>query len=265
MPSPDPAAPIPTESLDWRVWFGLSLTAVWLVLGALYISSTIGWPKFLTLRVDQLGSFLEGAFAPLAFLWLVVGYFLQQKELEHNTTVLQAQLRQVERATEQAVIQSEKMAASELHARQETFLKVAQSVRAQLGTIMGLLVISSQSANAGGTVTPDEQARMFAQLSQNDPEVFSRKMLEVHIRADQEQARFALFYGSPVRARHSNNFIYTFERLVARAMDVDSDGMICDSLYSNAHGLIYRIAKRHQAAATAELADRTRTGTHIEL
>lgn len=273
MPPADPASHVAQpaagkfaekKTLDWRVWFGLTLTFAWLTLGAAYIANTIGWAKFVTLRVDQLGSFLEGAFAPLAFLWLVVGYFLQKKELEHNTTVLQAQLAQVERATEQAVIQSEKMAASEMHARQETFLKVAQTVRGQLGTIMGLLVISSQSANAGGSVTPAEQAHMFAQLSQSDPEIFSRKMLEIHIQASAED-QFAMFYGSPVRARHSNNFIYTFERLIARAMDVDNDGMICDSLYSNAHGLVYRMAKRHQSVATAELADRTRTGTHIEM
>jgi hypothetical protein len=263
MASRDPVSDI--GRLDWRVWLGLTLTAIWLILGVLYISSTIGWQRFLTLRVDQLGSFLEGAFAPLAFLWLVVGYFLQKKGLEHNTIVLQAQLNQVERATEQAVIQSEKMAASELHARQETFLKIAQTVRGQLGTIIGLLLISSQGAGASGRVTSDDQARMFAQLSQNDPEVFSRRMLELHIEMTDERERFELFYGTPIRARHANNFIYTFERLVARALDVDPDGMISDSLYSNAHGLVYRIAKRHQAAATAELADRTHTGTHIEL
>ncbi len=259
------ALPPPTgRNLDWRIWLGLSLTALWLVLGVLYIGSVVGWTKFFSLRVDQLGSFFEGAFAPLAFLWLVIGYFLQKKELEHNTHVLQRQLREVERATEQAIIQSEKMTANELHARQETFLKIAQNVRGQLGTIMGLLFISSQSANAGGSVSPDEQAHMFSQLSQSDPEVFSRKMLELQIQLDDEQARFDLFYGTPIRARHTNNFIYTFERLLARAREVDRDGMICDSIDSNAHGLIYRIAKRHQAKATAELADRTKTGTHIE-
>jgi hypothetical protein len=38
-----------------------------------------------------LGRFLEGTFAPLVFLWLVMGYFLQQKELSENTTAIQKQ------------------------------------------------------------------------------------------------------------------------------------------------------------------------------
>jgi len=240
------------------------VTAGWLLLGFLYIDTTVGWDRFVHLRVDQLGSFLEGAFAPLAFLWLVIGYFLQQQELEQNTLVLQAQLLEVSRSAEQAVIQSEKMAANEVHARQETFLRVAQSVRSQLGTIMGLLFISSQSAAADGTVSVEEQAHLFAQLSQGDPEVFSRRMLEVYIATEDPVTQFNLFYGTPVRARHSNNFLHAFERLISRAQEVDADNLICDALYSNAHGLVYGIIKRHQHEAPPDLADRNVTGARIE-
>ena len=41
----------------------------------------IGWDRFISQPADALGGFLEGAFAPLAFLWLVVGFFLQQRQL----------------------------------------------------------------------------------------------------------------------------------------------------------------------------------------
>jgi hypothetical protein len=234
------------------------------VLGFLYVETTVGWERFARLRVDQLGGFLEGAFAPLAFLWLVIGYFLQQRELEQNTRVLQAQLLEVSRSAEQAVIQSEKMAANEVHARQETFLRISQSVRNQLGTIMGFLYISSQAANADGSVSPEEQSRLFSQLSLGDSEIFSRRMLETYVRTTDAAARQSLFYGTPTRARHSNNFVHAFERLIRRAEAVDTDRLICDALYSNAHGLVYRIIKRHQALAPAELADRDTTGTYIE-
>jgi hypothetical protein len=234
------------------------------VLGFLYVETTVGWERFARLRVDQLGGFLEGAFAPLAFLWLVIGYFLQQRELEQNTRVLQAQLLEVSRSAEQAVIQSEKMAANEVHARQETFLRISQSVRNQLGTIMGFLYISSQAANWDGSVSPEEQSRLFSQLSLGDSEIFSRRMLETYVRTTDAGARQSLFYGTPTRARHSNNFVHAFERLIRRAEEVDTDRLICDALYSNAHGLVYRIIKRHQALAPAELADRDTTGTYIE-
>ena len=136
------------KRMNWRIWLGLCLTAVWILLGVVYISAVIGWTSFAVLPAEELGNFLEGAFAPLAFLWLVIGYFLQQKELEQNTEALRAQAIEIQRTAEQAVIQSENLAASELHARQEAFLQIAQSVQSQLGSIAGLLFISSQG-NSG--------------------------------------------------------------------------------------------------------------------
>jgi hypothetical protein len=244
-------------SANWRIWLGLGLTAGWLLLGAIYISGVIGWANFSFLPADQLGSFLEGAFAPLAFLWLVIGYFLQKKELQNNTQALLAQ-------SEQSAIQSEKLAASEMHARQEVFLQIARHVRDQLGTIGGLLFLSSQGAGGDGNVTPDEMSRLFAQRAAQDPELFSRMLLEIHVQLGASGTRqYDLFYGTPVRARHSNNFIFTFERLMRRAEEVDPDFIIRDSLTASSHGLCYRIAKRHQSAAPPELADPSATGIHI--
>jgi len=244
------------ENLDWRVWLGLVLTFLWLVLGYLYVEVSVGWDQFRHLSADQVGNFLQGAFAPLAFLWLVIGAFLQQRELSQNNEVLRLSVQQSE-------IQSEKMAANELHARQETFLRVSSRVHQQLGTIAGFLYISSQGANAEGVVTNEEQSRLFQQLSQGDPEVFSRLLLTTHLTRNDDNDRFRLFYGTPVRARHANNFIYTFERLLARAKEVDSDGMIGDAQLSTSHGLVYGVAKRYQSKAPPELADPSRTGTQI--
>ena len=232
------------------------VTFVWLALGYLYIDVSVGWDQFQHLSADQVGNFLQGAFAPLAFLWLVIGAFLQQSELSQNNEVLRLSVQQAE-------IQSEKMAANELHARQETFLRISQRVHQQLGTIAGFLFISSQAAGADGRVTNEEQSRLFAQLSQGDPEVFSRLILTTHLTLGSDAERQRLFYGTPVRARHTNNFIYTFERLLARAKEVDPDGMISDAQLSTSHGLIYTIAKRYQAMAPPELADPLRTGTKI--
>lgn len=250
--------------LDWRIWLGQALTFGWLALGYAYVSRTTGWVGFVNLPAEQLGSFLEGAFAPLAFLWLVIGYFLQQKELEQNTDALRAQLREVERSAEQAVVQSEKMAASEVHARQDTFLQIAQSVRNQLGTIASFLFMSSQGAAGDGRVSREKQSEMFNQFSQNDPEVFSRALLSASLDAATPEERLALFYGTEIRARHSNNFIVTFERLLERAGEVDPDGIIRDAQMSGGHGLLYRVIKRHQLLAPPDLADPQKTGTHIE-
>ncbi len=255
-----------TKTRDWRIYLGLVVSGVWLLLGFLYIAHTVGWANFVYLPADQMGSFLEGAFAPLAFLWLVIGYFLQQEELQQNTAALNAQAREIERAAEQAAIQSQKMVESELHARQEAFMRITQHVRGQLGTIAGMLYISSQSAaNEDGSITREEQSALFTQLNTVDTEVFSRRLLELNLATEDLNKRYEFFYGTPIRARHCNNFIYTFERLMARAEQVDTDNMLTDALHASSHGLIYRIMLRHRSRAPAELADIEQTGHGINI
>jgi hypothetical protein len=250
--------------MNWRIQLGLSLTIFWILLGVIYISANIGWRDFSSLTPEDLGNFLEGAFAPLAFLWLVIGYFLQQKELEQNTAALRAQAVEISRSAEQAVIQTQNLAASEVHARQEAFLQIAQSVRGQLGSIAGLLYMSSQGAAGNGTVSQQETAELFsAQGAGIDSEAFSRRLLTTHLRMNSEAEQFDLFYSTEVRARHTNNFIFTFERLLRRAAAVDAENMIQDALTASGHGFLYRILKRHQANAPEQWADYTKTGTHI--
>ena len=250
--------------MDWRIRLGLGLTGLWLALGLLYVAGIVGFEQFSRLHAADIGSFFEGAFAPLAFLWLVIGYFLQQQELEQNTRALTAQAKEIQRTAEQAIIQSEKMAASEMHARQNAFLKISDSVNHQLGLIAGFLYLSSHTAAEGGRVTSDEVARMFTALSRSDHEVFSRQLMAAHIEADEDD-RFTLFYGTEVRARHTNHFIWVFERLLNRGEEVDPDGLLRDALVANTHGLIYGLAKRHQAAAPPELANVEQTGRHLQL
>jgi hypothetical protein len=112
---------------DWRVLFGLTLTFLYLILMGLYISSEVGWLSFTHLSVERMGSFLEGAFAPLAFLWLVIGYFLQKKELRQNTEAMKMQFVEIQKSAEQAVLQSQVIARTELHQRRESFLMIAQA------------------------------------------------------------------------------------------------------------------------------------------
>lgn len=250
--------------MNWRIWLGVSLTATWISLGFIYITATIGWRAFAVLPAEELGNFLEGAFAPLAFLWLVIGYFLQQKELAENTAAIRAQATEIQRTAEQAVIQSKSSAASELHARQEAFLQISNSVRAQLGSLAGLLYLSIQGGTGTGTASSEEMSRLFsAQGSGADLEAFSRHLLTAHLQHQDSETQLEMFYSTEVRARHTNNFIFTFERMLRRASEVDVENMISDALSASAHGFLFRVMKRHQANAPTHWSDHTKTGTHI--
>jgi hypothetical protein len=225
---------------DWRVLFGLTVTFLYLMLMALYIDAEVGWELFVTLSVERMGSFLEGAFAPLAFLWLVIGYFLQKKELRQNTEAMKMQFVEIQRSAEQATVQAEAAARAELHQRRESFLKLAELVRTQLGYVVGLLYLSSQLADRNQEKVPAERlANLWMVVGRDDPEAFSRELLRVST-VSSPQYRFKLFFGTEIRTRHTTNFEHSFERLLRAAAGCDEDDMIGDALMGSAHGNLYR-------------------------
>jgi hypothetical protein len=226
------------SDIDWRIWLGIGVTVGWLLVLAIYISGAVGWSNLSKVPIDTLGSFLEGSFAPLAFLWFVLAYYSQQKELAQNTEALKVQSLEMQRSVEQASIQANAISASEVHARQEAFLRIQDIVKAQLGGILGFLYISSQGANATGSVPEDRISQLWNKTGQRDTEVFARALLEVSY-ANGNRYAYKLFWGTPVRTRHSNNFMFNFERLVDAAAECDSSHIIKDAVKGSAHGFIY--------------------------
>ncbi|MEP5763158.1 MAG: hypothetical protein ABJ308_01125 [Halieaceae bacterium] len=225
---------------DWRVLFGLTITFLYLILMALYIDTVVSWSDFATLSVERMGSFLEGAFAPLAFLWLVIGYFLQKKELSQNTDAMKMQFFEIQKSAEQAVVQSEAIARSELHQRRESFLKLAELVRTQLGQVVGLLYLSSQMADGNEQKVPRERmAELWQVVGREDPEAFSRELLRL-VTLSSEQYMYKVFFGTPIRTRHTTSFEHSFERLLRAARDCDEEDMITDALMGSGHGNVYR-------------------------
>ena len=51
--------------------------------------------------LNEIGDFLAGFFSPVAFLWLVVGYFQQGEELKLNTRALELQVNELKKSVEQ--------------------------------------------------------------------------------------------------------------------------------------------------------------------
>ena len=101
---------------DWRIWFGLSLTFLWFCFLIIYIARNVGWSSFLDLSIEEMGTFLEGAFAFLAFLWLVIGLFIQQSVLAENNEELRRNNAHSEK-------QAQAIAATEMNARTGNLLQ----------------------------------------------------------------------------------------------------------------------------------------------
>ena len=67
---------------------GIGITVIWLaVITSFWMFGGLSSPTSL----NELGDFLAGIFAPIAFLWLILGYVQQGKQLEQNTKALEQQ------------------------------------------------------------------------------------------------------------------------------------------------------------------------------
>jgi hypothetical protein len=144
--------------------------------------------------------------------------------------------RELRRNNLQSEKQTQAIAATELNARQETFFKIADNTRKQLGGISGMLFISSQSPLGDGNFSMDEINDFWKQFAAGDVEVFSRRFLTMQLDPDLDYK--ILFYGTDIRRRHSDNFIVGFDRLLKLARECDTDHIIQDALIYSAHGLL---------------------------
>ena len=233
---------------DRRIQWGLLLTFLWLGTAVLYVATQMGWAGFLRQPLGDMGDFLDGAFAPLAFLWLVLGLFLQQRELMENNRAIQRQYEIMQRTAEHAEVQARAVSANELHARQDTLMEVTRMVTQQLEVIASLLYFSSQGSVGSGVVSDEEMDNLYARLGLGESSLFSRRMLLLRFQQDQETDARDLFYGTGIRRQHCEDFIRSFERLLASAKDCDPDGMIVDALRGSAQGRLYRIMSEFRGA-----------------
>ena len=78
---------------------GFFLTAVLLLAfgAAIYLKSSAAE----AMALNEWGDFIAGAFAPLALLWLVIGYFQHGEELRLNTEALRMQQMELQRQVEE--------------------------------------------------------------------------------------------------------------------------------------------------------------------
>lgn len=88
-------------------YFGILATLVWLSLfGALLCFK---WDEAVVMPLNAWGDLFAGVMAPVAFLWLILGYHLQRKELQQNTAALKEQARELQEQKRELQEQNENM------------------------------------------------------------------------------------------------------------------------------------------------------------
>jgi hypothetical protein len=220
-----------TFFIDWRIAFGFVVTVMWITAGLIYMLGIVGWGNFIHLPTGEIGSFLEGAFAPLAFLWLVIGHFMQQKEITANTKAINIQEKSARRL--------------ELHSRRDSYFKLLNLIQDQLGTIAAFHYFSVHGATGNGKMSTEEFTEGRSKASNGDHAIFIRLMTgSTYSMQDDHDAIGEMYFGTDIRQRHTDNYVKTFEKLLQAARDVDTDDMISNALLmGSAAGRQYRIIK----------------------
>jgi len=227
--------------MDWRVALGLSITILWFTAGLTYLLGIVGSNNFIHLPTADIGSFLEGAFAPLAFLWLVIGHFMQQKEISANTRAIKLQEQSARRL--------------ELHSRQDSYFKLLSLVQQQLGAIAGFHYMSVCGPTGTGEISGEEFTEQRAISATGDHAWFIRKMIALAIGdLHNKETMHEIFFSTPIRTRHSESFVRTFAKLLKTAEEVDTDDMVADALLNgSAEGLYYRIIRSAKGELTLDM------------
>lgn len=92
-----------SSCLNWAITILWICFIVWL-----WCYSGIDRPK----ELNGIGDFLAGVFAPLAFFWLVRGFYQQGKGIEQNSVALNLQAQELQASTEALNLQVQEMKAS---------------------------------------------------------------------------------------------------------------------------------------------------------
>lgn len=140
-----------------RTIFGIVATLGWLTFLAIIIANK--WNSFLSMPLNEVGDFLAGAFAPIAFLWLVIGYFQQGDELKLNTQALLAQEEEMAELVKQYARQaaaSETLAEITRHSKEEEKQRMIQAAKPDIkftGGSFGSNSANISFVNSGGCIT----------------------------------------------------------------------------------------------------------------
>ncbi|MCY4094545.1 MAG: hypothetical protein OXG05_05380 [Gammaproteobacteria bacterium] len=226
-------------SRNWLLGLGVVLTTVWILGGLVYIVFLDGWMSFVDQRADAIGGFLEGFFAPLAFLWLVIGLFIQQRELASNTEAL----KQTNLNSEK---QTEVLAATELRARQSAFFQIAENVRRQTGNLAGVIVGSLETEQGERIMSDARMIEHWEEHQRGQFEIFPAMLTDpAGAFAAAGLHPIDIYYGTEERSQTTSEYVKSFRGLIELARDCDDDGAIVRTITQTPHGQIYIAMLEH--------------------
>ena len=224
--------------------FGLTFVGFVILLGV----GLKYWPP--NPSISDVGTFLGGGAALLAFIWLVVGYLQQNAELSLSTRALTEQIKEMKesveeqkRQTESFQRQTESLQLSEAHARRDAVLKI---IDIYLGRLAAHASIAVYRVSGAPLHIINEGWQYYAA---GDKDYFFRFLLPGNQPIGYLDGSLANAMGnSPEVAVAVHSYIDEYEKFLAyvRPLDSTSDFL---PLFEQGHaGRVYRAMKRVEHA-----------------
>lgn len=96
-----------SQKVEWYAGYG---TAIYIGIIIMVMGARLD--EFFNLKLNELGDFLAGAFGPVAFLWLVLGFLQQGRELKLSSDALRMQADELKASVQQqtALVDAQKVA-----------------------------------------------------------------------------------------------------------------------------------------------------------
>jgi len=123
------------------------VTATYLFIIIAFVATR--FTEFTSLKLNELGDFLAGSFGPIAFLWLVLGFLQQGRELRLSTDALHLQAQELKHSVAQQSIIADAAVRQIEAARQALDLQMQDAERA---VVADFEVAPSLKSGKGGLV-----------------------------------------------------------------------------------------------------------------
>lgn len=195
------------------------------------------WQELPGMAPNNVGDFLAGASAPLAFLWLVIGYFLQANELKQNSESLMQQAAEMRESVQAQFRQAEEAGQQGTYFRQDVLNKTRELFETELGEMAASFVKSGLIVEEGGISYGQPTWKQFAS---GDREVFTRLAVGCVESSSGEGWTDEYYDGSgrKLYLAHFDYFMSTLDRLGERE--------VAEMYRQRSFGQLYTALKHHE-------------------
>lgn len=170
-------------------WTGVGMTSAYLAGMGIYAACV--WPHILAMGPDGFATFLSGMFAPVAFLWLVLGFLQQGNELRNSADALWLQSEELRHSVtqqrdlvavsrEQLEAERNTAIAHEKRLRAESQPRLRLSYGGNHGDVSGSRFYSYSIANVGPFCT-DVMLILPNELPRRTPRLDDRNKIEFNL------------------------------------------------------------------------------------